>query len=32
MIKKKVGLDDFDLLCVVGRGSFGKVMKVKKKR
>jgi len=29
--KKKVGLDDFDLLCVVGRGSFGKVMKVKKK-
>jgi tRNA A-37 threonylcarbamoyl transferase component Bud32 len=26
-----VGLNDFDLLCVVGRGSFGKVMKVRKK-
>jgi serum/glucocorticoid-regulated kinase 2 len=24
-------LDDFDLLCVLGRGSFGKVMKVRKK-
>lgn len=26
-----VSLNDFDLLCVVGRGSFGKVMKVRKK-
>jgi len=29
--QKKVGLEDFDLLCVLGRGSFGKVMKVRKK-
>eukprot|EP01059_Diplonema_ambulator_P022372 TRINITY_DN37661_c0_g1_i1.p1 TRINITY_DN37661_c0_g1~~TRINITY_DN37661_c0_g1_i1.p1 ORF type:complete len:479 (+),score=202.67 TRINITY_DN37661_c0_g1_i1:87-1439(+) len=28
---KQVGLDDFDLLCVVGKGSFGKVMQVRKK-
>jgi serine/threonine protein kinase len=28
---KALSLDDFDLLCVLGRGSFGKVMKVKKK-
>jgi serine/threonine protein kinase len=27
----RIGLDHFDLLCVVGRGSFGKVMKVRKK-
>ncbi len=27
----KVGLDDFDLLKVIGRGSFGKVMQVRKK-
>jgi serine/threonine protein kinase len=29
--KKKVSLDDFELLTVIGRGSFGKVMKVRKK-
>jgi serine/threonine protein kinase len=29
--QKKVSLEDFDLLCVLGRGSFGKVMKVRKK-
>ena len=29
--EKNVTLDDFDLLCVLGRGSFGKVMKVRKK-
>jgi len=29
--QKKISLDDFELLCVVGRGSFGKVMKVRKK-
>jgi len=28
---KKVDLSDFDLLCVIGRGSFGKVMQVRKK-
>lgn len=28
---QKVGLDDFDLLKVVGRGAFGKVMLVRKK-
>jgi serine/threonine protein kinase len=27
----KVSLDDFDLLKVIGRGSFGKVMQVRKK-
>jgi len=29
--QKEVSLDDFDLLVVIGRGSFGKVMKVRKK-
>lgn len=29
--KKKVTKEDFDLLCVIGRGSFGKVMQVKHK-
>lgn len=29
--RKKVGLDDFELLTVIGRGSFGKVMRVKHK-
>jgi serum/glucocorticoid-regulated kinase 2 len=29
--QQEVCLDDFDLLCVLGRGSFGKVMKVRKK-
>ncbi|CAK9032147.1 Protein kinase 2 (PK2) [Durusdinium trenchii] len=29
--KKKVGLDDFVLMTVVGKGSFGKVIQVKKK-
>jgi len=29
--EKDVSLDDFDLLVVIGRGSFGKVMKVRKK-
>jgi len=29
--KKSVSLDDFELLCVIGRGSFGKVMKVRHK-
>eukprot|EP00761_Pharyngomonas_kirbyi_P012459 gb/GECH01012486.1/.p1 GENE.gb/GECH01012486.1/~~gb/GECH01012486.1/.p1 ORF type:complete len:482 (+),score=103.06 gb/GECH01012486.1/:1-1446(+) len=28
---QEVGLKDFDLLTVIGRGSFGKVMKVRKK-
>lgn len=28
----KVTLDDFELLCVIGRGSFGKVMKVRHKQ
>jgi len=28
---KKVGMEDFDLLKVVGRGNFGKVMQVRKK-
>jgi serine/threonine protein kinase len=27
----KLTLDDFELLCVIGRGSFGKVLQVKKK-
>ncbi|KAL9647912.1 hypothetical protein ABK040_008183 [Willaertia magna] len=29
--KKQASLDDFELIAVVGRGSFGKVMKVKEK-
>ena len=29
--KQEVCLDSFDLLCVVGKGSFGKVMQVRKK-
>jgi len=29
--QKKVTLDQFDILCVIGRGSFGKVMKVRRK-
>lgn len=29
--KDSIGLKDFDLLTVIGRGSFGKVMKVRKK-
>eukprot|EP01096_Ripella_sp_DP13-Kostka_P013865 TRINITY_DN610_c0_g1_i1.p1 TRINITY_DN610_c0_g1~~TRINITY_DN610_c0_g1_i1.p1 ORF type:complete len:494 (+),score=244.84 TRINITY_DN610_c0_g1_i1:44-1483(+) len=28
---EKVGIDDFESLCVIGKGSFGKVMQVKKK-
>lgn len=28
---KKLGADDFDLLSVIGKGSFGKVMQVRKK-
>eukprot|EP01098_Paradermamoeba_levis_P004394 TRINITY_DN1891_c0_g4_i1.p1 TRINITY_DN1891_c0_g4~~TRINITY_DN1891_c0_g4_i1.p1 ORF type:complete len:452 (+),score=145.94 TRINITY_DN1891_c0_g4_i1:74-1429(+) len=28
---EKIGLNDFDLLTVIGKGSFGKVMQVKKK-
>jgi serine/threonine protein kinase len=28
---KKVSAEDFELLCVIGRGSFGKVMQVRKK-
>jgi len=28
---KKVGKEDFDLMCVIGRGSFGKVMQVRHK-
>lgn len=27
--KKEISLDDFEILCVIGRGSFGKVMKVR---
>jgi len=30
--KKKVCKDDFELLTVIGKGSFGKVMQVKKKK
>lgn len=29
--KKSMGIDDFDLLKVIGKGSFGKVMQVRKK-
>jgi len=29
---KKVGKEDFDLMCVIGRGSFGKVMQVRYKK
>jgi|EP00161_Ancyromonas_sigmoides_P006996 serum/glucocorticoid-regulated kinase 2 len=29
--QEKVGVDDFDLLAVVGKGSYGKVMQVRKK-
>ena len=29
--KSKVGIDDFNILKVVGRGAFGKVMLVEKK-
>jgi hypothetical protein len=28
---KKVGIDDFNILKVIGRGAFGKVMLVEKK-
>jgi RAC serine/threonine-protein kinase len=28
---KKIGIQDFDLLCVIGKGSFGKVLQVRKK-
>eukprot|EP01063_Lacrimia_lanifica_P005216 TRINITY_DN12_c0_g2_i1.p1 TRINITY_DN12_c0_g2~~TRINITY_DN12_c0_g2_i1.p1 ORF type:complete len:452 (+),score=211.16 TRINITY_DN12_c0_g2_i1:55-1410(+) len=28
---EQIGVDDFDPLCVVGKGSFGKVMQVRKK-
>jgi len=27
----RVGIEDFELLCVIGKGSFGKVMQVRKK-
>jgi len=27
----KIGIQDFDLLCVIGKGSFGKVLQVRKK-
>lgn len=30
--KSSVSIDDFELLCVIGRGSFGKVMKVMHKK
>ena len=30
-VRGAVGLDDFEPLCVVGKGSFGKVMQVRKK-
>lgn len=28
---ERVGIDDFEMLCVIGKGSFGKVMQVRKK-
>jgi len=31
LIGGKIGVNDFELLCVLGRGAFGKVIKVKKK-
>ena len=30
-VQEKVGVDDFDLLAVIGKGSYGKVMQVRKK-
>jgi len=29
---KRIGVQDFDLLNVIGKGSFGKVLQVRKKR